>query len=169
MNCPLCKEKLQKALFYNVEVDYCPLCLGMFFDEDELRLAKDEKEADLRWVDIDLWQDKSRMKVSRKTEMKFCPKCRLPLYQVEYGQSGIEIDLCRLCKGIWLDRGEFKKIIDYLKEKAKWDLLHNLGKTIKEETWEVFIGPEGFREELADLLALIKLIANKFPKKEEAD
>ena len=54
MLCPICKIELEKAIFYGVEVDYCPRCLGVWFEEDELRLAKDEKDKNLNWLDVDL-------------------------------------------------------------------------------------------------------------------
>ena len=63
MECPNDNEQLKKALFHNVEVDYCPKCLGIWFDKNELRLAKDDKDKELNWVDIDLWRDKLKFKV----------------------------------------------------------------------------------------------------------
>lgn len=39
-----------------------------------------------------------------------CPVCRLPLAMSE--RSGIEIDYCPQCRGVWLDRGELDKIIE---------------------------------------------------------
>ena len=44
MTCPICKVNFKKAVFYGVEIDYCPQCLGLWFEEDELREAKDEKD-----------------------------------------------------------------------------------------------------------------------------
>ncbi|HEX2951348.1 MAG TPA: zf-TFIIB domain-containing protein [Armatimonadota bacterium] len=38
-----------------------------------------------------------------------CPVCGNTLRAIE--RSGIEIDICPGCKGIWLDRGELDKII----------------------------------------------------------
>jgi len=160
MLCPYCKIKLEKAIFYKTEVDYCPRCLGLFFEEDELRQAKDEKDKNLAWLDIDLWKELRKFKISYG--IRLCPACRLPLYEVYYGDSGIIVDVCNLCHGIWLDRGEFKKIIDYLKEKADWILLHQYGKALKEEFWEIFMGPESFREEVVDFLIILKLLNYKF-------
>ena len=77
MECPNDNEQLEKVLFHNVEVDYCARCLGVWFDKDELALAKDDKDNDLNWVDVDLWRDKSRFKVLRIS--KFCPVCRVGL------------------------------------------------------------------------------------------
>ncbi len=39
-----------------------------------------------------------------------CPHCNVPLVMAE--RSGIEIDYCPQCRGVWLDRGELDKIIE---------------------------------------------------------
>lgn len=38
-----------------------------------------------------------------------CPNCGEPLNERE--RSGIEIDVCPQCRGIWLDRGELDKLL----------------------------------------------------------
>lgn len=160
MNCPICKTELKKAVFYGVEVDYCPQCLGVWFEQDELAQAKDEKDKNLNWLDIDLWQEKTKFKISQI--QKICPVCSIPLYSVKYGDSQIEVDLCNLCQGIWLDRGEFKRVIDYLKEKGKTEVLENYFKNLIAEGVEVFTGPESFRSEVSDFLTILKLLNYKF-------
>ena len=160
MNCPIDNEKLEKVSFHNVEVDYCPKCLGIWFDENELRLAKDDKDKNLNWADFDIWRDKGKFKTLRIS--KFCPVCRVGLIEVSYDQSKTKIDFCKMCQGIWLDRGEFKQIIAYLKNKSDYEILHNYTKNIVSELWEVFSGPETFRNELEDFLTLLKLFNYKF-------
>ena len=39
-----------------------------------------------------------------------CPADQTPLTMSE--RSGIEIDYCPTCRGVWLDRGELDKIIE---------------------------------------------------------
>ncbi|MCW3782797.1 zf-TFIIB domain-containing protein [Defluviimonas salinarum] len=39
-----------------------------------------------------------------------CPACTTTLTMTE--RSGVEIDYCPNCRGVWLDRGELDKIID---------------------------------------------------------
>jgi Zn-finger nucleic acid-binding protein len=39
-----------------------------------------------------------------------CPQCNVSLVMAE--RSGIEIDYCPQCRGVWLDRGELDKIIE---------------------------------------------------------
>lgn len=39
-----------------------------------------------------------------------CPTCNVSLVMTD--RSGIEIDYCPECRGVWLDRGELDKIIE---------------------------------------------------------
>ncbi len=39
-----------------------------------------------------------------------CPTCNVALVMAE--RSGVEIDYCPTCRGIWLDRGELDTIIE---------------------------------------------------------
>jgi len=159
MICPIDKTNLEKAVFSGIEVDYCPECLGLWLEEEELRWAKDYKDRNLRWLDVDLWKDNAKFQIS--SSKKLCPKDRLPLYQAEYGDSGIEVDLCNICKGVWLDRGEFQKIIQYLKKTANEEILNDYLKNLREEFWEIFTGPETFKEEINDFLVILKFLNYK--------
>lgn len=38
-----------------------------------------------------------------------CPKCEMEL--VTKTRTGVEIEQCPSCKGIWLDKGELEKLI----------------------------------------------------------
>lgn len=159
MICPIDKNKLKKVLLAGVEVDYCPACFGLWFEEDELRQAKDVKDRNLRWLDIDLWLDEEKFKISPTN--KLCPIDRLPLYETKYGSSKIKVDVCNICHGVWLDRGEFKKIISYLEEKADKEILDNYLKNLISEFGEIFEGPEDIREEVEDFLIVLKMLNYK--------
>ena len=39
-----------------------------------------------------------------------CPNCNATLVMAD--RSGVEIDYCPDCRGVWLDRGELDKIIE---------------------------------------------------------
>ncbi len=160
MECVNCHTKLEKVLFHNVEVDYCPECLGIWFDENELRLAKDDKDKQLNWLDFDIWRDTSRFDFERTQH--FCPVCRIMLMEVGYDDSKVKVDFCKKCQGIWLDRGEFKQIINYLRRKSDYEILHRYTRNLIKEMWEVFSGPEKFRNELEDFFMLLKLFNYKF-------
>ncbi len=172
MKCPSCKKELSgKMKIGDVEIDRCSECGGLWFEKDELRLAKDKKAPEAKWVDveikdksinwfhIELWKDK--MKFKAKKDIRFCPNDQTPLYQINYGDSPIKVDVCGICKGIWLDKGEFKEIIAYIKKKADYEVLHKYVKNLALETKEIFIGPESVKSEIVDLLVLIKLLKYK--------
>jgi len=162
MKCPVCeKTNLEQEIFHNVQVDYCPVCLGIWFNKDELRWAKDSKDKDLNWLDVDLWAKQEEFKVS-KGQRRLCPYCRMPLYGVYYGDSGIIVDVCNLCQGIWLDRAEFLKITQWLKEKSDYEVLHNYSENLIKEFGEIFSGPEPLKEEIADFLTILKIFNYKF-------
>ena len=154
------KSAMETVLFHNVEVDYCPECLGVWFDQNELEFAKEDADAQLNWLDIDVWRDKNKFAVS--PTMRLCPVCRIPLFEVGYDSSRVTIDFCKHCQGIWLDRGEFKQLMVYLTRKSDYEILHHYVKNLVLKLWEVFTGPKKFREELAEFLVLVKLLNYKF-------
>jgi uncharacterized protein len=46
-----------------------------------------------------------------------CPNCNVSLVMTD--RSGIEIDYCPDCRGVWLDRGELDKIIERSSQNVK--------------------------------------------------
>lgn len=46
-----------------------------------------------------------------------CPNCNIALVMTD--RSGIEIDYCPECRGVWLDRGELDKIIERSSQNVK--------------------------------------------------
>ncbi len=173
MFCSNCQKiQLNRAIFNKTEVDYCIQCLGIWFEQDELRQAKDEKDKELNWLDIDLWEENEKFKITLNP--KICPACSVPMYEVNYGESEtcphtknlvVGVDLCNLCQGIWLDRGEFKKIIDYLKNKGSYEAANNYFKNLIQEGAEIFTGPEKLKAEVFDFLTVLKLLNYKFAEK----
>jgi len=39
-----------------------------------------------------------------------CPNCNVSMQNV--ARSGVELDMCPQCRGVWLDRGELEKILE---------------------------------------------------------
>ena len=48
-----------------------------------------------------------------------CPLCTDQSLEPMY-RAGIEIDICPMCKGVWLDRGEIEKLLE--NETPRWDV-----------------------------------------------
>ncbi|HSV95389.1 MAG TPA: zf-TFIIB domain-containing protein [Spirochaetota bacterium] len=51
-----------------------------------------------------------------------CPSCNVNLVMTD--RSGIEIDYCPDCRGVWLDRGELDKVIERSSQNVK-DVQHD--------------------------------------------
>ncbi|MFC3080284.1 zf-TFIIB domain-containing protein [Phenylobacterium terrae] len=48
-----------------------------------------------------------------------CPNCNTSMQNVN--RSGVELDMCPSCRGVWLDRGELEKILADAREQMAGD------------------------------------------------
>ena len=48
-----------------------------------------------------------------------CPSCGGDLAELE--RSGVKIDACRSCRGVWLDRGELDRILQHERQRPHGD------------------------------------------------
>ncbi len=101
MQCPKCKNSqllTKKAKAQDFTLEVCPRCKGIWFDRTEL-------EEFLSSAIKGLSVPKKAFK-----ETILCPKCGRPLYLFQYPQTIVNIDMCKKCRGLWLDAGEFKEL-----------------------------------------------------------
>ena len=49
-----------------------------------------------------------------------CPRC-FTTDLVERDRTGVRIDVCPACRGVWLDRGELEKLIERSTHQKKFD------------------------------------------------
>ncbi len=98
MHCPKCKAYTTEEQLFNVEVDVCPTCQGIWFDRSELsRIVGSDQ-------DLDISEDTMRETAYR------CPRCFEALMEVPYTwDKELHVDVCASCQGIFLDRGEIEK------------------------------------------------------------
>lgn len=88
-------------LEYNdVELDYCPVCEGVWLDQGELELI-----LEMRDHEIDL----SHMPDLKKSKRR-CPRCRKKMIEGKFPGTEVEVDVCTRDGGIWLDKGELVEI-----------------------------------------------------------
>ena len=72
------------------------------------------------------------------------------------------VDACPTCHGIWLDKGEFQRILDaLLEETSRKDVGDYLEDTLQEAR-ELLTGDESFMTEWHDLRAVLKLLQLRF-------
>lgn len=154
--CPKCEAEIRPTSIGPVEVDECRNCRGIWFDQDELRQAKDATDADLNWMDFEIW--KHEKEFSSKASSLRCPKCQKPMVSLEYGESAVVIDYCPACRGTWLDHDEFKKIIDSLEKDILTQSFSSYVKAAIQEGAEVVLGPETFLSEWKDFATVLRLM-----------
>jgi Zn-finger nucleic acid-binding protein len=156
MKCPRCDKALKTRTIETVEIDECVGCNGIWFDQDELRKAKDETNPDLNWMDFELWKHQDRFHVAAKPIK--CPKCKEEMVAIDYDKTKVEIDYCIECKGVWLDAGEFEKIIDALTEELSTKSASEYVKDTLEEAKNIITGSEPSISEWKDFLTVLRML-----------
>ena len=93
---------------------------------------------------------------------RICPrKDNGRLLSVVFGKSSVVLDWCPKCGGIWLDRGEYNKIVDYLHDEAGKATIDDVKKEIAEDVNRLFeSGPENPLAEIADIAAAVTALIN---------
>lgn len=156
MKCPICARDLAAASREGIEVDECPGCGGAWFQREELRRAKDSADEDLRWLDFDPFSDDESFAVG--SGERACPECSGPMESRTYMSSGVVIEACSQDHGVWLDSGEFEKIVEHLETLVVTIDAREYRRRALEELREVVTGPEGRFSELKDFLTAVRLL-----------
>lgn len=111
--CPRCKATLTTVLKDGVEIEECSGCGGIWLDANELTglIGGVESQA----IDNVQHEDNDDGPVAvalKETDGIICPKCDAQkLISFIYdGDTGIELDTCPSCGGLWLDKNELKQI-----------------------------------------------------------
>ena len=87
-----------------------------------------------------------------------CPNCSKKMEVLNYDNTGVDIEYCKSCEGVWLDKGELQKIIDALEEEISTKPLDEYLKETIEEAKELITGPESFISEWKDFSTILKFL-----------
>lgn len=109
-SCPHCAVPLTEREYGDIEIDCCLRCNGIWFDGGEL----EQVTADSLGGELGSEQRLSRVadlcRSIGPTQLA-CPACGEPLVNhVLLEDEALEIDLCTLCDGVWLDAGELARL-----------------------------------------------------------
>ena len=157
MKCPDCQNELYEIACNGININECVECKGRWFDRGELRAAKNREDDDLRWLDFDPFGDDAEQ-LSVPSDGKKCPKCSKQMSSLTYKSSKLVIDKCLKCEGVWLDHGEFEKIIKYLEDLIVKTSAAEYTKETFKQFVEIFTGQEGLVSEAKDFFAVMKLL-----------
>jgi Zn-finger nucleic acid-binding protein len=156
MKCTRCDVDLSPRGLGEIEVETCRNCGGTWLEEEQLRKAKDEADPDLAWMDFEIWQHGDRFEVSVKPIR--CPRCDIEMAAVEYGDTKIEVDYCVRCQSVWLDAGEFEKIIAALEEELVGKDVPDYIVASLREARQVLAGPETLASEWKDFRTVLRML-----------
>jgi len=157
MRCTMCREEMNPLTVGNVQIDECPHCRGIWFDKGELEEAKNEVDPDLHFLDFKIWSRKALFSVS---DMPLtCPRCRnVSLRAINLQEPDIDFTLCPICEGVWLNAGNFKKILDALSREAVSKSASEYVKASLKEGAEIFTNPKRVISEWKDLKAVLHML-----------
>ena len=163
MKCPKNHGSLETVHLHSVAVHRCPTCRGLWCKQAELRLIKNrEALGDYAWLHLGLWKDADKFRAARQDRYT-CPEDGRPMTTVHYSDFGVLIDICSECQGIWLDEGEWAKILAYLDDFVNSQTTKDYLADIWEEFREVIEGgPEGRFTALRGIGKLLYLLELRF-------
>jgi Zn-finger nucleic acid-binding protein len=156
MNCPRCNIELGSTNISGLEIEECTSCGGTWFEEEGLRRAKDRTDPDLAWMDFEIWKHPEKFEVSSRSIR--CPRCNIDMAALKYDTTGIEVDYCIRCQSVWLDSGEFNKIIEALEEELIDKDLPDYVAASLTEAKQVIYGPESLISEWRDFRTVLRML-----------
>ena len=116
--------------FQGVELDFCPVCRGAWFDRGELELIV-ELAGLTRQTVADALHTAAAAETSGRRR---CPRCRRKMAVAAVGRErSVSIDRCPVGDGIWFDRGELAAFIRALTATPAAGLADFLGDLFRNE------------------------------------
>jgi Zn-finger nucleic acid-binding protein len=158
--CPACGTGLNVYEFRSMRFEGCPKCKGMWLVKDELRRLKNKVEdGNLRWLNDEIENIERASVIAAKRP---CVNCKnVNMVSVLFGKSSLVIDWCQKCHGMWLDRGEFEALIEYLKQESgrmKPKVIERHAAADLKRVWSG--GPESRLDEALDAEAAVSALIN---------
>jgi len=118
MNCPKCSIELKSIMAENIKLETCPSCEGIWLDKFEISKISTIEIEKLNSSEIAQSLTKNNPPKQTNHKALICPYCSSEMDTFNYSlDSGVNIDICGHCSGTWLDDGELKDIIEYIKNK----------------------------------------------------
>lgn len=102
------------ATYEGIQIETCPGCQGEWLDDAELRHVTRAREERFDPQECRAVTEATKIKGVVLADVDrdlACPKCGGQTDPINYGgNTGVIIDRCTECHGIWLDAGELEKI-----------------------------------------------------------
>src|SRR5208337_1353032 len=121
MQCAVCNNLLHKLTIEGISSDSCSLCGSIWFASgSDFAAAAERCALKSNLPPEDSIKSRINTEAKKSSAAGFslnCPQCHIPMETINYADdSGIFINRCHTCTGIWLDDIKLKKITSYLKD-----------------------------------------------------
>ena len=108
-NCPKCGGILEQVICGGIEIDRCLYCKGMWFDSFEAEQLKVIQGSER----LDIGDKETGSQLNQIVNDVECPRCQVKMTcMVDIDQYCIWYEICPVCRGVWLDAGEFRNFKD---------------------------------------------------------
>lgn len=114
MNCPGCRQTMQRLKVRNTELDQCGNCLGVWFDDLELDELFALQKVPERFLSMQRYRKEPEMVKEGQRE---CPCCGKLLLIIDV--DGVSLDACKHCYGFFADIGEVRQLMLVSEERAR--------------------------------------------------
>ncbi len=117
MICPVCRKGALIVEYNHIELDYCPICRGVWFDAGELELLLEAGGLGDHRRYLDGIINAPEAKSSEKKRK--CPICRHKMKKTYIDEDKKTlVDICHVGDGIWFDGGEVQALVKELANKS---------------------------------------------------
>lgn len=116
-DCPRCKAELNQLQIDRINLRECRRCEGWWTDVETFENVCAEREHQAAVLSlIAAKHSRAENKIPVKISYVPCPDCRQLMNRSNFaGSSGVIIDLCKQ-HGVWFDREELPKIIEFVRQ-----------------------------------------------------
>jgi Zn-finger nucleic acid-binding protein len=105
--CPRCHVPLEAAEYGGFVLETCPRCGGRWTNPADLKAIIDGEPPPARAQAYRVAVDLTGVGGD-----SLCPRCSVPMEPFNYaGDSGVILDKCPGCAGLWLDSGDLERIL----------------------------------------------------------
>jgi Zn-finger nucleic acid-binding protein len=113
--CPRCKDDMQLKSLGGEALLECPDCLGLWLDVPTFEKICADREGQAAVLGAASLSNAHRVTSERVSYIP-CPVCKQLMNRANFARcSGVIIDVCKH-HGIWFDRDELSRIIEFIKE-----------------------------------------------------
>ena len=129
LSCPRCGGVLSSVHYphTDVTVDVCDACEGVWLDNGEFpRIRAWHQSLEQQdFAELDTHESRSEeflrsFLADMDTATMLCPRCQKPaLEELDLDYSGVVLDRCLQCGGVWFDGGELEQVLDLCPKKLK--------------------------------------------------